>query len=112
MENDEAKKISADHSQPAFFADALTVSHTEDKFVIDFTQTTPRFDQVGGDRHESFTIKHRTVMTDPQLAKVVLNVLQENVEKYEEEHGEIEVPDKQPEEPKEEDVTTTTNYIG
>ena len=109
--------VSADHTEPAFFADSLSVSHSQSKFVFDFTQTTPRFDQSGEERHQSLTIKHKTLLLDPVFAKDVFRVLKDNLENYEKQFGQIKVP-KQPKiksiKKTEEAATTAeyTNYIG
>ncbi len=84
-------EVSIDHSEPGFFSDGVTVSHNPNKFVIDFTQTIPRFDSIGPTRKQSLTIKHKTIIIDPIVAKDFLNVLRDNLKKYEKNIGKIEV---------------------
>lgn len=110
---DEPKvNISVDHSEPAFFSDTITISHTKDKVILDFTQTTPRFDQVGGERHQSFVIKHKTIITDPVFAKDVLRVLKDNVDKYEKQFGEIKMPKREKVKKEPEVKSGSASYIG
>lgn len=84
--------VSIDHSEPGFFSDSVAIAHTPAKFVVDFAQVTPRFDSVGGQRQQSLAIKHKTIMLDPQVAKDFLNVLKENISKYEKAFGAIKMP--------------------
>ncbi len=88
----ERMNVSVDHSEPGFFSDNVAVSHTPMKFVVDFAQVTPRFDSVAGQRQQSLAIKHKTIILDPQVAKDFLNVLKENLGKYEKNFGAIKVP--------------------
>ncbi len=83
--------VSIDHSEPGFFSDSITVSHNPHKFVFDFTQTIPRFDSILNERKQSLTIKHKTIIMDPVVAKDFLRVLKENIKKFEKNFGKIEV---------------------
>lgn len=94
MEEKRRINVNVDHTEPAFFTDNVTVWHNPSKFVIDFIQTSPRFDQVGERNQQTIAVKHKTVMMDPALAKIFLNVLKENVAKYEKSAGKIAVPKK------------------
>ncbi len=116
MEKEKRVNISVDHSNPAFFSDNVTISHNQTKFIIDFSQTMPSFDNIGGNMQQSFVIKHNSVMVDPQFAKVFSDILQKNVKKYEKKFGKIKVPknaEKQEEiaEP-ERSMDKATRYIG
>lgn len=84
--------INVDHSEPSFFSDSVTVSHNPQKFIFDFTQTTPRFDLIVDQRQQSFTIKHKTIMLDPVVAKSLMEVLKENIKRFEKNFGKINVP--------------------
>ena len=44
----ESINVNVDLSEPAFHSDNVTIIHNPNKFVIDFTQTSPRFDSIGG----------------------------------------------------------------
>lgn len=104
----ESKQFKAEHNKP-FNADAATIMHGEGSVVIDFKQSTPRLDQVEGDVQHTMITEHNAVVLQPRLAKVLLNLLEENIANYEEKFGEIEVP-------KQENVSDasqdTHGYIG
>ena len=116
--SEEEKKVrvnlNIDHSQPAFFADRVTVSHFPSKFVLDFTQSLPRFDFVGDQPQQTVAIKHNSIIMDPGVVKDFLRALGENLEKYEKGLGKIAVPKQSKQ--KQEKVTTkttdTSRYIG
>ena len=113
---DEKKKgvgVSLDHSEQAFFTDNVTVSHSANKFVVDFSQTTPRFDNFENNYHQTFVIKHKTIVLDPALAKMFLDIIGQNVDRFEKNYGKIKLPkaDKKAKE-KIERAESTTRYIG
>ncbi len=112
----ERMNVSVDHSEPGFFSDNVAVSHTPMKFVVDFAQITPRFDSVAGQRQQSFAIKHKTIILDPQVTKDFLNVLKENLGKYEKNFGTIKLPKAKKQKIKAEKSVTETEsssrYIG
>ena len=95
---EEKKRIAVnlDHSEPVFFTDNVTVWHSPQKFVLDFMQASPRFDQIGDESQQTIAVKHKTLMMDPVMAKVFLGVLKENLEKYEKNVGKIMLPKKIP----------------
>ncbi len=74
-----------------FFADEVSVSHSPIRFVIDFKSMTPRMDLP--DHPPRMVIKHNLVLLDPYFAKDVLNVLKDNIEKYEKKFGEVRKPE-------------------
>jgi hypothetical protein len=84
--------VTVDHGDPVFFSDNVTISHNPNKFIIDFSQTTPRFDNVGGNMQQSLVIKHKSIMVEPQFAKIIVDLLEKNVKKYEKSFGKIKVP--------------------
>jgi len=117
MEKEKRIDISVDHGEPVFFSDNVTISHNQSKFIIDFSQTIPSFDNVGGNMHQSFVIKHKSVIVDPQFAKIILDLMQKNIQKYEKKFGKIKVPKNTEEKAK--DIVETersseksTRYIG
>jgi len=113
MEKQKRINVKVDHGEPAFFSDNVTVSHNPNKFIIDFSQTIPSFDNVGGNMQQSFIIKHKAIMLDPQFAKIFLDLLQKNVKKYEKKFGKINIPKRK--RAKKEQVMETeksTRYIG
>lgn len=88
----ESKQFKADHGEP-FNADSATIIHGEGSVVIDFKHTTPRVDQVDDEVQHTVITQHEPIVLDPQMAKVLLNLLQENLSNYEDKFGEIEIPD-------------------
>lgn len=102
------------HAEEAFFTDNVTVFHNPSKFVIDFSQMIPRFDNIGGKVQQVFVVNHKTVVMDPGFAKILLKTLEKNVKNYEKSFGGIKVPKKR----KKKDVVRTemekptTRYIG
>lgn len=111
---DEKKKninVSLDHSEPAFFTDNVTVSHSSNKFVIDFTQMAPRFDSFEDKHQQTFVIKHKTLVLDPQFAKIFSDILQQNLKRYEKNFGTIKLPKQKADKEKVEKVDAT-RYIG
>ena len=113
MEKQKSVNVKVDHNDPVFFSDNVTISHNQSKFIVDFSQTIPSFDNIGGNMQQSFIIKHKAVILDPQFAKVFLDLLQKNVQKYEKKFGKIKLQ-KQKEAEKEDIVEAekSTRYIG
>jgi len=113
MEKQKSVNIKVDHNDPVFFSDNVTISHNQSKFIVDFSQTIPSFDNIAGNMQQSFIIKHKAVLLDPQFAKIFLDLLQKNLQKYEKKFGKIKIP-KQKEAKIEEVVETekSTRYIG
>lgn len=105
---DSSQNLSIDHGGEAFYTDSLTIMHGQSKFVIDFKQVTPRLDQIGNDEQQTLKVVHNPILMEPQAAKVLLKVLEENIEKYEEEFGEIEVPERK----QDESMGSDHDYIG
>jgi hypothetical protein len=84
--------INVNHGGAAFFTDNITVSHGKSKFVVDFTQTVPRFDNFSGQMQQTLAINHNTILMDARMAKVFLQTLQNNVKNYEKKFGKIDMP--------------------
>lgn len=89
MAKKEKPSVEFDHSEEAFYSNGLTISHTPGIFVFDFIQTIPRFNAVSGKRRQTMVIKHKTIVVDPMMAKRILEVLKENISKYEKSFGKI-----------------------
>ncbi len=101
-------KVEIENGGPSFFSDTVTVSHNPKKFVIDFQQSTPRFSKVGNELNHQMFISHRTIIIDPEIAKDFARILSENIKRYEEKFGEINLSKKKPSGEKE----SYTSYIG
>jgi len=84
--------VRVDHGEHAFFTDNVTVFHSPSKFIIDFSQTIPKIDNISGKMQQTFIIKHNTVILDPQFAKHFLDILKKNVKNYEKKFGDIKLP--------------------
>ncbi len=67
----------------AVYSNAVMVSQTTTEIVLDFLQIMPNDPRA--------RVQSRIVMT-PTAAKAFLKALGQNLERYEEKHGEIEVP--------------------
>lgn len=87
------KQFKAEHGD-VFNAESITIMHGEGAIVLDFKQSSPRFDQVEGDTQHTLITEHDTIKLDPQTAKMLHELLEENIENYEEKFGEIETPDR------------------
>ncbi len=82
------------HGDEGFYTDNVTIFHNPNKFVIDFSQTTPRFDNIDNRVQQTFTVHHKTIVLDPVFAKILLKTLDQNVKKFEETFGAIKMPKK------------------
>lgn len=106
--NDKGYQIKAGS---AFRADAVTVMHSPRKVMLDFKLTTARLDAVEGEQRQTVVVEHDAVEMDPALAKELVELLQDNLERYEEKHGEIEERER-PDTVDEEEVSTEdSTYI-
>ena len=74
-----------------FYADQVSVSHNPLRFIFDFTRTTPRIDG-GSSAHTRLVLSHNVLLIDPYLALEFINVLKENVARYEKRYGKITKP--------------------
>lgn len=88
------RTVKAEHND-AFNADSATIIHGQGSVVIDFKETTPRVDQVDGNTEQTVITEHNAIVLQPQMAKVLLNLLEENIANYEEKFGEIEMPEQE-----------------
>ena len=67
----------------ATYSNTVMISHTSNEFIFDFIQIMPNDNRA--------RVQKRIVMT-PTHAKMFLNAMNDNVGKYEEKHGNIELP--------------------
>ncbi len=89
MAEEKKPSMHVDYSGYAFFCDAITVVHNPSKFVFDFKQTVPLIDQGEEQGRISFVTRHKSIIMDPYLAKELMFILKNNIEKYEKQFGEI-----------------------
>jgi hypothetical protein len=104
--------VKVNHKDEGFFTDNVTVFHNPTKFVIDFSQTVPRFDNINGKIQQTFTINHKTVIMDPNFAKILLKTLEKNVKNYEKNFGAIKIKKKRQKKYSSPEPESTTRYIG
>ena len=67
----------------ALYSNAVIVSHTNSEIVLDFLQVMPNDPRA--------RVQTRVVLT-PANAKLFMRALENNISRYEEKHGEIELP--------------------
>ncbi|MFH1511349.1 MAG: hypothetical protein ABIF10_06665 [Candidatus Woesearchaeota archaeon] len=99
----------------AFFSDSITVADNADRFVLDFKQTSPRFDQMqleGSEQQTLIVIKHNTVIMTSSLAKVFYEMLGERIKQHEKMFGIIKKPAKQKQKEFSESATVKPSYFG
>lgn len=92
MEQPEGQQINVEvQNGTEFFADQVSVSHNPLRFVIDFTRTAPRIDG-SATQQPRMVMSHNVILMDPYLALEFINVLKENISRYEKRHGKITKP--------------------
>lgn len=74
-----------------FYADQVSVSHNPLKFILDFTRTTPRIDG-NATAQPRLVMSHSVLLLDPYLATEFIEVLKDNIAKYEKRYGKIAKP--------------------
>lgn len=74
-----------------FLADEVSISHSPIRFILDFKNLTPRLDV--GENAPRMVLRHNVIVVDPYFAKDLLNVLKENIDKYEKKYGQIKRPE-------------------
>lgn len=104
--------IKIDHSEAAFYTDNITVSHGPSKFILDFKQSTPRIDFVGGENQHTMVVKHKTILMDAPFAKIFLKTLESAVKKYEKQFGKIKIPKQEKKKSSKKIAQTGSHYIG
>lgn len=76
----------------SFYTNELSVTFVPTQFAIDFKNISPRIDPRNQDDTKTFVLKHNVVLIDPFQAKLFAQVLNDAVNRYEKEYGQIEVP--------------------
>lgn len=87
-------EVRIDHGREAFYANSISIIHSPAKFIINFKQATPRIDTVGSQKKQTILVRHSSVIIDPDLAKVFLQILRDNLGNYEKKFGRIKTPKK------------------
>jgi len=64
------------------YSNLAIITHSPAEFVVDFTRVLPGIPKAK---------VHARIITTPQHAKLLLNALRENIEKYEKTFGEIKI---------------------
>ena len=93
----------------SFSADGFAVVFREDKMVLDFKNTVPRLDRVGDKKKRTMVSEHQPILLTPKRAKALSRLLQQNIKKYEEKHGEI--PERGQERDEDVQVDESHDYI-
>ena len=99
----------------AFFSDSITIADNEERFVLDFKQTSPRFDPINLEQQEQQTtivIKHNPIIMSSSLAKVLYDLLGERIKQHEKMFGQIKKPGKKKEKKFTEAATVKPAYFG
>ena len=78
-------RLEIPNSLNAVYSNAVIISQTHSEIVFDFTQIMPNDPRA--------RVQSRIVMTPPN-AKSLLKALEQNLERFEEHHGEIKLPPK------------------
>ncbi len=99
--------VSVDLGEEGFYADSSVIAHNPLKFFLDFKQTTPRIREDG---QFQALVKRKVIILDPIHAKLLMESLRDNVEKYENQFGEIKTAPQQQQKPVKD--AGNVNYIG
>ncbi|MBY6294384.1 DUF3467 domain-containing protein [Nanohaloarchaea archaeon H01] len=94
----------------SFSAESFAVVFRKGQMVLDFKKTAPRIDNIGGDQSQTIVSEHQPVVMTPERAKAFKKILENNIENYEEKHGEIELPER--EDSKDSEIEESQDYIG
>lgn len=100
----------------SFKPDSLAVIFREGQLVMDFRKTAPRLDQSSSDKIQTVVSEHNPVVMRPEKAKMFKELLEKNIENYEEKFGKIELPEQEnPDssgDSETSEVEDSQNYIG
>ena len=72
------------------YSNLVMIAHSPEEFILDFIRVVPGVQKA--------RVKERIIIT-PQHAKRLLQALQDNIERYEEDYGDIDAPGGSPERP-------------
>jgi hypothetical protein len=110
---EDKKKINLDIDQKkdAFYANNIALFNNPTEFVLDFTQVTPRINMVQSKQIITYVVKHNPIVLEPRQAKILLDLLGENIARYEKKFGKIKLPKGKKQE-KESLTKKFSDYIG
>lgn len=78
-------KLALPKNPSAVYSNMVMITHNANEFIFDFVQVMPN------DTHAR--VQQRVAMT-PTHAKMFLRALQTNIDRYEDKHSEIDIPQK------------------
>ena len=84
-------KIDIDNGE-VFYADEIGIMHNPMKLILDFKNITPRMD-VRNNEFQPLVLKHNVIMMDIYMVKNFLQLLENNIKKYEDKFGNIKIPE-------------------
>lgn len=85
QENQLNIELSAEVAE-GIYSNLAIISHSSSEFVVDFVRIMPGTPQAN--------VKSRIILT-PEHAKRLMFALQDNISKYESQHGKVQIPDNQ-----------------
>ena len=85
MEQKEYQSIQNVDNSP-LMSNQQTVGHQPDKFILDFKGVYPQFTL---ENTPALVVNHKIILLDPATAKDFLEVLKDNISKYEKKFGKI-----------------------
>jgi hypothetical protein len=113
MESEKKKaNVNIDSGKESFYANNLAVFNNANEFVLDFTQVSPRMDVIDNKRIITYIVKHNPIVVEPRQAKAFLNLLKENIEKFESKFGKIDAGKIDPKDKKAAPSKKFAEYIG
>ncbi len=77
----------------SFYSDSIALVFRNSEFVLDFRKSVPVIEGPEGDKKVS--VEHQPIITSPESAKRFKNLLEHNIERYEEKYGEIELEERE-----------------
>lgn len=113
MEKEKKKvNVNIDSGGESFYANNLAVFNNSTEFILDFTQVSPRMDVIDNKRMITYVVKHRPIVVEPRQVKVFLNLLSENLDKYEKKFGKLKLSVEEKKKAKKSLPEKFADYIG
>ncbi len=85
----------------SFYSDGMALVFRNKEFVLDFRKSVPLLE--GPDADKKVSVEHQPIIVSPETAKRFKNLLEKNIQRYEEKYGEIELENREKEEPESEE---------